>query len=367
MSLPVPRSPPNPDRSHDDDDDEESSPWSRHGAAVGAATAAASTSTAAGTSAGAAAVKVEVDVIVPVHNSASTVREAVLSALRQRRRRRRPLTTTTPPTATTTPTNGDPRQTGTESFQHQELEHQQLEIVVHVCCHDDGSTDDSWEVLQQLWEEHQVPVVSSDPANADAAHPSSTAPSPASNDGDCWEAHLHVSKSHDGVSRGAGHARNRAVELRPSLWPTRPGGTDDGSVGAVEAGRPLHQFLCMLDSDDVMDGCRVGEQVAHMMLSLAPRERRRCLLGCNFVRLPEGSTAHYAEWANGLTDERLGLERFREVTVLQPTWVRTHCRASFASVRWPGRFPRLLLTHSHFVARTPDDDPVAIRRAGWVP
>ena len=100
-----------------------------------------------------------------------------------------------------------------------------------------------------------------------------------------------------------GADRNRAVELRPNLQQRE------------------HQFLCMLDSDDVMDGCRIVEQVAHM-LSLAPCERQRCLLGCNFVRLPEGSTAHYAEWANGLTDERLGLERFREVTV------RSHAQVS---------------------------------------
>ena len=54
--------------------------------------------------------------------------------------------------------------------------------------------------------------------------------------------------------------------------------------------------------------------------------RDRTLLGCSFVRDPPDATWHYAKWANGLSDERRSLERFRELTVLQPTWMLTRRR-----------------------------------------
>jgi hypothetical protein len=62
------------------------------------------------------------------------------------------------------------------------------------------------------------------------------------------------------------------------------------------------------------------------MLSLPEDDRHRVILGCTFDRDPYDSTWHYAEWANGLTDDRLMLERYREVTVLQPTWMMTKAR-----------------------------------------
>ena len=50
------------------------------------------------------------------------------------------------------------------------------------------------------------------------------------------------------------------------------------------------------------------------------------ICGCKFYRLPENSTSHYTEWANSLPPERLYLEQYRELTVLQPTWVLTRKR-----------------------------------------
>jgi hypothetical protein len=37
-------------------------------------------------------------------------------------------------------------------------------------------------------------------------------------------------------------------------------------------------------------------------------------------REPEGSTSRYASWANGISEEELSLHRFRECTLLMPTW-----------------------------------------------
>lgn len=44
------------------------------------------------------------------------------------------------------------------------------------------------------------------------------------------------------------------------------------------------------------------------------------IVGCNFYRLPAGSTARYCRWANGLSREQLATHRFRDCTIIQPTW-----------------------------------------------
>jgi glycosyltransferase involved in cell wall biosynthesis len=148
---------------------------------------------------------------------------------------------------------------------------------VVVCCYDDGSTDDTHDkllCLQTTYNAHKLRVGTST------------------------------------ASRGAGYARNRAVALR------------DNSHGRD---RDRH-FLCLLDSDDTMHPNRIMEQVYHHMMALSPPQRHATILGCRFDRHPPDATWHYAQWANGLTDERIMLERYREVTILQPTWVLTRHR-----------------------------------------
>lgn len=199
-----------------------------------------------------------VDVIIPVHNASETIVETVNSAMHQ----------TVPP----------------------HLCSSSLDIDVVVCCHDDGSNDDSWSLLCQL---ERTCAERSEGCE---------------NESKRIRTRLLISSSDDGVARGAGYARNRAASLRPAVkWPC-----------------DLY-FLCLLDSDDVIHETRVAEQVHHM-LSLPESDRDRTILGCTFDRDPPDSTWHYAEWANGLTDERLMLERYREVTVLQPTWMMTKAR-----------------------------------------
>jgi len=64
------------------------------------------------------------------------------------------------------------------------------------------------------------------------------------------------------------------------------------------------------------------------MLALPSDDARHLtLLGCQFDRDPPDSTWHYAHWANHLlTPDRLSLEQFREITLLQPTWMLSRSR-----------------------------------------
>ena len=145
---------------------------------------------------------------------------------------------------------------------------------VAICCYNDGSTDDTHEKLTRLQESHPQ-----------------------------WRLLTDRGK----VSRGAGFARNRAATMRELQHQDR-------------------HFLCLLDSDDIMHPQRIMEQVAKHMMGLSPKQRHQTILGCQFDRDPPDSTWHYAEWANGLSDERIMLERYRELTIIQPTWVMTKYR-----------------------------------------
>lgn len=196
-----------------------------------------------------------VDVIIPVYNASKTIKEAVSSAMNQTIPKH--LDSTCPKV-----------------------------VDVAVCCHNDGSTDDSWDLLEQLDINNQDDRTNTQPR---------------------IQSKLLISTNNDGIARGAGYARNRAAALRPNKRDNAP------------------HFLCLLDSDDVMHSTRIAEQVC-AMLDLDENVRNRTILGCQFDRDPPDSTWHYTKWANGLTNERLMLEQFREVTLLQPTWFLTKSR-----------------------------------------
>jgi glycosyltransferase involved in cell wall biosynthesis len=202
--------------------------------------------------------RVHVDVIVPVHNAATTIDETVKSAMNQH----------------------------IPDHLHGQL--QGVDISIAVCCYNDGSTDESWSILEKLSEHFSKKTTVKD-ANNSKRRISSI---------------LLTQPSKDGKGRGAGYARNRAIELN-----SKENNNQNHS----------HQFLCLLDSDDTMHAHRVAEQTNHM-LQLSPDQRKLCLMGCTFDRDPPDSTWHYSSWANSLSDERLSLERFREVCILQPTW-----------------------------------------------
>ena len=231
---------------------------------------------------------VQVDVIIPVHNASETVEETVKSALHQ---------------------------IIPNEFINSESALETYELRINVCCYDDASTDASWDILKKL--QIQYGQYSSNNNGNNQSGTEGKGANIAAKLPRIIPSRLLIGQSSEGVGRGAGYARNRAAELSLS---TESKGKDISSSYHDE------QFLCLLDSDDVMHPTRVAEQV-HGMLSLSQEERKRTLMGCQVIRDPPDSTWHYTAWANGLSNERLLLERFREVTLLQPTWMM--CRSRF--------------------------------------
>jgi glycosyltransferase involved in cell wall biosynthesis len=112
---------------------------------------------------------------------------------------------------------------------------------------------------------------------------------------------------------GAGPARNAAVRASSGAW------------------------LCFLDADDYMATDRVALQLA------AAVRHTEAIVGCGFTRLPEGSTPRYTKWCNSLTHTQLLAHRFRELTVVQPTWFMA--RATYDRV---GGYPASTAEDLHF-------------------
>lgn len=226
-----------------------------------------------------AALLIRVDVIIAVHNAESTIAETVDSAMRQvvpdHLLGRRQLLS---------------REIDATSAVH---------FDVCVCCYDDASTDESLEALHSLDKERTWEKTGGGKGD----------------DVTCAiKTRLLIGAAPDGTkSRGAGYARNRAARLRDARESSGAGrsGADEDANGA----RRHHHFFCILDSDDVMHPTRIAEQT-YAMLSLDENERERTLMGCQFDRIPKGSTSHYTEWANTLSNERLYLEQFRECTLV---------------------------------------------------
>ena len=234
--------------------------------------------------------KVEVDVIVPVHNASSTVKEAVLSALNQEI----PLS---------------------QPSQLLKTFLQKYSLSVTVCCYDDGSEDDSLGILREL---ESLQLKRNDALKCDSAASERFRTSAA----ELIPSRLMVESSKDGGARGAGYARNRAIEMNNISLDNEVssrGGKLNEKGDTMEENGTL-KFLCLLDSDDVMHKHRVIEQLLYMIYVVDVETRNRTILGSMFNRDPPDSTWHYSNWANNLTDERLMLERYREITILQPTW-----------------------------------------------
>jgi len=134
---------------------------------------------------------------------------------------------------------------------------------------DDASTDGSWDILQR-WIES------------------------------CGHCSIVVTpiKSQHASPRGVGWATNTAVAH---------------STGT---------YICLMDADDVSEPARVALQLERIQALEAeqPRGDAQVLLGCNFVRIPDDSTARYTAWLNRLSDAELMSQRFVECTIVKPSW-----------------------------------------------
>jgi glycosyltransferase involved in cell wall biosynthesis len=231
--------------------------------------------------------RIKVDVIIAVHNAESTIEETVRSAMKQ-----------------VIPRDLLDRRLTYKQSNNDVLEFSMVDLQfdVLVCCYNDASTDKSLDILHHL--EHDLSK-SPSPDNERCISSESKTVIPTK---------LFTGTAFpDTLSRGAGYARNQAVKLR-----------DKHDEIQKLTHKPLHHFLCILDSDDVMHPTRIAEQT-HAMLALGfdndgQHLCSKTLMGCQFDRIPKDSTWHYQNWANSLTDERVYLEQFRECTLIQPTW-----------------------------------------------
>lgn len=241
---------------------------------------------------------VHVDVIIPVHNASETIEETVQSVFRQ----------SIPEEWGNYPNWIDPKDSKKtslsvlDSYKRHSLNDEIETIYINICCYDDGSTDDSWNILKRLQKTHEQKrsqtnhYYTNDTQNK-------------------FIIHMMIASNESGIAQGAGSARNRAVALHKRL-----------QVKEEVSSSSSHQrYLCFIDSDDIMHEHRVAHQLA-VMLAMPIEEQNATLLGCTFDRIPQDSTWHYTKWANSLSDDRLSLERYREVTVIQPTWFMTRSR-----------------------------------------
>ncbi|KNC47648.1 glycosyltransferase family 2 protein [Thecamonas trahens ATCC 50062] len=132
----------------------------------------------------------------------------------------------------------------------------------------------------------------------------------------------YASNAPQGISVVIG-SRSQSDDGAPSIGAAR------NAVAALASG----DFLCWLDSDDVMLPCRIAGSLETYFAKRAESGCDHVLVGSRFVRDPPGSTPRYAAWANSLSQDQLVTHRFRECTLIQPTWFLP--RASFA---WIGGY-----------------------------
>ena len=141
--------------------------------------------------------------------------------------------------------------------------------TIELSAFDDGSTDGTWSKLQQWQPRMQLAGIG-----------------------------VVLGRSGREMGGGCGYAKNRAVAQSTGEW------------------------LCFQDVDDLSLPDRLSSQ-----LEMARAHGASCLVGARVRRVPEGSTPRYVAWANSMSHEQLVLHRFRECTLLMPTWFLS--RAAF--------------------------------------
>lgn len=159
---------------------------------------------------------------------------------------------------------------------------------------------------------------------------------------------LELSAFDDGSADGSWAAllgwRPRLEAAGISVVLSRSGGSSGGGCGFAKnraVAQSTGEWLCFHDVDDVSMPGRIEAQLA------AAFACPDALIGTRVVRHPLGSTDRYVCWANGMSPAELHLHRFRECTLLMPTWFLS--RASFVAA---GGFREeqcedLLFLHTH--------------------
>ena len=104
------------------------------------------------------------------------------------------------------------------------------------------------------------------------------------------------------------------MSLRVVQQPSNGGAARARNVGIEQAS---YDWILTCDADDTSRPQRV--EALRRAAETQP-DAKNTLFGSKFVRHPPNATERYAAWANSLSSERLFLERFRECTLIQPTW-----------------------------------------------
>lgn len=80
------------------------------------------------------------------------------------------------------------------------------------------------------------------------------------------------------------------------------------------AAKAAGQYICFLDSDDVMVPSRIQIQLQ------ANRRFPNAVIGSRVTRVPLDSTPRYIRWVNNINPRELVMQRFKEVSLIAPTW-----------------------------------------------
>uniref|UniRef100_A0A7S1FRD0 Glycosyltransferase 2-like domain-containing protein n=1 Tax=Corethron hystrix TaxID=216773 RepID=A0A7S1FRD0_9STRA len=234
----------------------------------------------------------DIDVIIPAHNATATLQETVSSIISSRFG-----------DAGTSESNSDDDDIEAHPLHHILLSSNSggvpssstsINLTVNICIHDDSSTDSTLDLLRTWSSSWESFVAARSPPGCPGCRVSFRL--------------LFSSNPPGSPSVGPGEARNLASSLSSS------------------------PVLAMVDADDVLHPRRLYCQMIELLK--AP-QHKAVLLGATFQRIPEGATAHYTSWANALNHRRIYLEQFREVTVIQPTWMLW--RSRFESL---GKYPK---------------------------
>ena len=124
--------------------------------------------------------------------------------------------------------------------------------------------------------------------------------------------------SSDDTSVKARQWQDRFARLQRSLrvitLPRNGGAARARNAGIEQAS---YDWIVTCDADDTSRPQRVA---ALRRAAETQPDAKNTLFGSRFSRHPPDATERYAAWANSLSSERLFLERFRECTLIQPTW-----------------------------------------------
>ena len=124
--------------------------------------------------------------------------------------------------------------------------------------------------------------------------------------------------SSDDTSTKARQWQARFARLQRSLrvltLPSNGGAARARNAGIKQA---TYDWILTCDADDTSRPQRVA---ALRRAAETQTDAKNTLFGSRFSRHPPDATERYAAWANSLSSERLHLERFRECTLVQPTW-----------------------------------------------